>query len=157
MNLQKNDIVELNYNSMDLRLAKVIYVGDNTSEVIDLYSGEKLILHHEELYSKEDITGKCLTPEHERQMKMLGANNIWVRLSKRQYNKIVKDNNQKEISESVKEIDEKQLEKLKKWFLDNKEECEENKNIKIINIFEDKKEKNNSTCPLSRFIKRNIL
>lgn len=154
MNLQKNDLVELNYNSVDLRLAKVTHIGNNSSEAIDLSNGEKIILYHQELYNKEEIIGKILSPEHDRQMKMLGANNIWVRLSKRQYNKIIKINNQKEISEPIREIDEKQIEKLKKWFLDNKEESKENKE-NLINIFEEKKEEN--SCPLSRFIKRSML
>lgn len=155
MNLQKNDLVELNYNSTDLRLAKIIHVGKNNSEALDLSNNEKIILYHEELYDKQDITGNMITPQHEQQMKMLGANNLWVRLSKKQYNQIIKIKNQKEVSESIKEIDEKQIEKLKKWFADNKEESEENKE-KIIDIFSSKQEDKNLTGPLSRFVKRTL-
>lgn len=156
MKLQKNDLVELNYNSMDLSLAKITHVGKNSSEAVDIFNGEKLILYHEELYDKQDITGKMISPQHEKQMKMLGAENLWIRLSKKQYNQILKNKNQKEVSESVKEIDEKQIERIKKWFLDNKEENKENEE-NMLNIFEDKKEEKNSNCPLSRFIKRNML
>lgn len=157
MNLQKNDLVELNYNSTDLRLAKITYIGKNSSEALDLSSNEKIILHHEELYDKQEITGRMITPQHEQQMKMMGAKNLWVRLSKRQYNKLIKTKSQKEVSESVKEIDEKQIEKLKKWFLDNKEESEENKE-KLIDIFGNTSQENKDTPgPLSRFLKRNML
>jgi len=156
MNLQKNDLVELNYNSADFRLAKIIYVGKNTSEALDLSNNQKIILHHEEIYDKQDITGELVSPHHEQQMKMLGAKNLWIRLSKKQYNQIIKIKNQKEISESVREIDEKQIEKLKKWFLDNKEESEENKE-KLIDIFSDTKKEKEINPPLSRFVKRNML
>jgi hypothetical protein len=161
----KNDLVELNYGSSFVDIAKIIHISEDKNEVVvlDIIKKEKIILKKQDLYLKEDITGKSMCESYYNQMKMLGAQNIWVRLTKSQYKKIIK--NKKECSEQIKEIDEKQIENLKKWFLDNKEEDKKeifidiftlNKNKEIkdnpINIFRQKEE----SGPLSRFIKKNI-
>ena len=112
------------------------------------------------MYTKGSIS----TAEYEEQMKKLGANNLWVRLTKIQYRKISKKT--KESSEAIKNIDDKQIEKLKKWFLENKdEEKKEDNNINIFDLNKNKQEINTEntinifgcnekTSPLSRFIKK---
>ena len=163
MNLQKNDLIELNYGSNSIELAKIISINKSTVEALNLSNLNKIIFSLDELYLKEEITSQRMCPKYEEQMKMLGAKNLWVRLTKTQYKKINK--NFKEKSEPIKEIDDKQIESLKKWFLENKDEEKKEKTIDIfnlkveeeinsnsINIFGDKdKEK---TSPLSRFIKK---
>jgi hypothetical protein len=163
MNLQKNDLIELNYGSNSIELAKIISINKSTVEALNLSNLNKIIFSLDELYLKEEITSQRMCPKYEEQMKMLGAKNLWVRLTKIQYKKINK--NFKEKSEPIKEIDDKQIESLKKWFLENKDEEKKEKTVDIfnlkveeeinsnsINIFGDKdKEK---TSPLSRFIKK---
>jgi hypothetical protein len=161
MNLQKNDLIELNYGSNSIELAKIISINKSTVEALNLSNLNKIIFSLDELYLKEEITSQRMCPKYEEQMKMLGAKNLWVRLTKTQYRKINK--NLKEKSEPIKKIDDKQIENLKKWFLENKDEEKKEKTIDIfnlkveeeinsnsINIFGDKEK----TSPLSRFIKK---
>jgi len=164
MNLQKNDLIELNYGSNSIELAKIIHVSNNVVEALNLTNLNKIILSTDELYLKEHITLQRMRPEYEEQMKKLGANNLWVRLTKIQYRKISKKT--KESSEAIKNIDDKQIEKLKKWFLENKdEEKKEDNNINIFDLNKNKQEINTEntinifgcnekTSPLSRFIKK---
>jgi hypothetical protein len=161
----KNDLVELNYGSNFIEIAKIIHVLEDEEEIIalDLIKKEKILLKKQDLYLKEEITEKPMCEAYLRQMNMLGAKNVWVRLTTNQYKKIIK--NKTKVTENIKEIDDKQIEKLKKWFLENKEEDKEEVFIdifnpskekeikkKLINIFEEEKKGG----PLSRFIKKNI-
>lgn len=165
MSPSKNDLVELNYGSNFVEIAKIIHIAEDENEVIvlDIIKKEKIILKKQDLYLKEEIIGRSMCESYYNQMRMLGAQNVWVRLTKNQYKKIVK--NKIEKTEQIKEIDEKQIENLKKWFLENKEENKKEVLINIfnlnqskeieqtsVNIFREKKE----TGPLSRFIKKNI-
>jgi hypothetical protein len=159
----KNDLVELDYGSKLIEIAKIIHVSNEDSEVIafNIISKEKIILKKQDLYLKEEISERGICESYRKQMNMLGASNIWVRLNKSQYKKILKE--KKEYHSSVEEIDDKQIDKLKKWFLENKEE--DKKEI-FLNIFNSKKlkeiEENTINIfkeiggPLSRFIKKNI-
>jgi hypothetical protein len=163
MNLQKNDLVELNYGSNSVELAKIVYIDKKIVEALNLSNSLKIILPIEELYLKEDITLQRMCPKYEEQMKMLGAKNIWVRLTKTQYRKIsIKT---KGSSESLKDIDDKQIEKLKKWFLENKDEEKKEGSNNIFNLVDKNKEEINNnpidifgskekTSPLTRFIKK---
>lgn len=161
MNLQKNDLIELNYGSNSIELAKIISVNKNTVEALNLINLNKVIFSLDELYLKEEITSQRMCPKYEEQMSMLGAKNLWVRLTKAQYKKINK--NLKEKSEPIKEINDKQIENLKKWFLENKDEDKKEKTVDIFNLKIEEEINNNSinifgnkekTSPLSRFIKK---
>jgi hypothetical protein len=160
MNLQKNDLIELNYGSNSIELAKIIIISNSTVEALNLSNLNKIILPLDELHLKEEITLQRMCPKYEEQMKMLGAKNLWVRLTRTQYKKI---NNLKEKSEPIKEIDDKQIENLKKWFLENKDEEKKEKKVDIFNLKTEEEINNNSinifgdkekTSPLSRFIKK---
>lgn len=159
MNLQKNDLIELGYGSTCVELVRVLVVEDLNVICLNLSNGEKISIKINELYLKEDITKQRMCPKYEEQLNKLGAKNLWVRLTRMQYKKI---NKQIESCESIKNIDDKQIEKLKKWFLENKEEKKENY-IKIFDLKEKEKETNainifgsNTSSPLSRFIKKSI-
>lgn len=161
MNLQRNDLIELNYGSNSIELAKIISINKNTVEALNLSNLNKIIFSLDELYLKEEITSQRMCPKHEEQMKMLGAKNLWVRLTKTQYKKINK--NLKEKSEPIKKIDDKQIENLKKWFLENRDEDKKEKTVDIFNLKTEEEINNNSinifgnkekTSPLSRFIKK---
>lgn len=161
MNLQRNDLIELNYGSNSIELAKIISINKNTVEALNLSNLNKIIFSLDELYLKEEITSQRMCPKHEEQMKMLGAKNLWVRLTKTQYKKINK--NLKEKSEPIKKIDDKQIENLKKWFLENRDEDKKEKTVDIFNLKTEEEINSNSinifgnkekTSPLSRFIKK---
>lgn len=151
MNLQKNDIVEIVYKNNNSQILKIIYIKDEEVEAVDIFTNEKFLIPKNQLYDKstiEDLSEECL-----KQLKLLKANKIWVFS-----NKPPKIN--ENISNPIKNIDEKQIENLKKWFLENKEEykkeeiidifkTKEEKKVEDINIFGEKK-----NSPLSRFIKK---
>jgi hypothetical protein len=151
MDIQKNDIVQINCKNKNLQILKVVYIKDENIEGVDIFTKEKYILPIEKLYDKstlEDLSQECLN-----QLKLLKANKIWVF-----YNKSPKIN--KNISNPIKNIDEKQIENLRKWFLENKEEYKKEEIIDIFKIKEEKKVedinifKENKNSPLSRFIKK---
>lgn len=101
------------------RIGRVSKVRMDSVVVQDLTrnDGTLVIIPIDELYNKEDLMGRILTPGDERDLKMLGGKNIWIRLTPRQYKKFKSKYKPPEMPQIVMSQDDAEpSKKLKKMF-----------------------------------------
>lgn len=148
MSVSVGDIIELDLDSSINKLAKVIEVKKEKVEAIDLSCGNVVILPINSLFDKETITGSRLKPREEKELNLLGAKNLWVRLNPNEHKKYLDNKIQMEISIiKEKEKEENQIKFLKDLFSEKTNEPEFKSEKKIF-----PKEKIYS--PLSKFIRK---
>lgn len=147
------DIIELEPDSVISKLAKIIDVKKAKIEAIDLSCGKLIIIPTEELFDKQEVTGLCLTPIEEKQLVLLKAKNLWIKLNPIEYKEYKE---QKTKTDNIK-IKEKQIEEDQLKFLKNlfKKEEIEKEEIENISFFKKEDEKSVASSPLKRFIKKN--
>ena len=160
MELSVGDIVDLGPEVLKNQLAKIVEIRSSTIKVLNLNNQRLTIIPIDQLYLKKDLMGKELIPRDQQQLDLMGAKNLWIKLSERQYRKFASQYKEKEVEDVVprqKEIDQKQIEKLRAWFASaGREEPspqgeEENR---LRDIFRPEPKKGNS--PLSRYIKKEL-
>ena len=154
------DIIELGPESKYkgkkvLKLAQVVKIKRESVEAIDLSSPSSiLIIPMNQLYDKQELTGKLLAPFEERELAALGAQNLWIKLTPKQYKEYKELYKTLEEPESRNIEDEKQIEFLKKLFASEKEEQPKEPVFKFPELDHDEKPKRE--IPLGKFIsKRN--
>jgi hypothetical protein len=157
------DIVDLGPEVSKNQIAKIVEVRNSTVKVINLYNQRLTIIPIDELYLKRDLMGRELIPRDQQQLNAMGAKNLWIKLSERQYKKFASQYKEKEIEDVIskqKEIDQKQIDKLRSWFAAaSKEESnprEEDGRLK--DIFKSEQPSQSSgPAPLSRYVKKKEL
>jgi hypothetical protein len=153
MSICVGDIIELESNSAINKLAKVIEVKKGKVEAIDLSIGGRVIIPVDCLYDKQDLTGNRLKPSEEKELALLGAKNLWVRLNPEQYKKYNAEKLQTEfLIAREKKLDEIQEKFLLDLFNNSKKETPE-KETEEINIFDLKEKEITPKMPLSKFIR----
>lgn len=155
MSIFIGDIIDLDLGSSINRLAKIIEIKKGKVEAIDLSSGGILIIPSDCLYDKQDLTGMRLKPSEEKDLKLLGAKNLWVQLTPKQYEKYNLEKIEKEsLTEKEKELDKIQMKFLMNFFKNSKDEKIDEP--PLLNIFSsiEEIEENNNNSPLSKFIKK---
>jgi hypothetical protein len=139
-------------------------------EALDLSKndGSRIIIPLDHLYEKQELTGVRLRPVEEKQLAAMGAKNLWVKLTPRQYSKYKSKYKEPEptaIIPKETEIDDEQVKFLRNWFMSAKAEDDKQKqqDQQTLDIFgssqEEKPKKAGSSIigkpsPLARFIKR---
>lgn len=153
MSIFIGDIIDLDPGSSINRLAKIIEIKKGKVEAIDLSSGGIVIIPSDYLYDKQDLTGMMLKPGEEKDLKLLGAKNLWVQLTPKQYEKYNLEKTEKELLiEKEKELDEIQMKFLMNFFKNSKDEkIDEGPTL---NIFSEENKIKESNSPLSKFIKK---
>jgi hypothetical protein len=175
MSVSLNDIIELGPETTRkgarvTRLAKIVEIKRNHVEALDLSKndGSRIIVPIDHLYEKQELTGVRLRPFEERDLTLMGAKNLWVKLTPRQYSKYKSKYKEPESTPVVPkepQIDDDQVKFLRNWFASAKAEDEKQKkqDQQTLNIFGSSQEEKLDTgtsiiskpSPLARFIKRN--
>jgi len=163
MAISIGDIVDLGPEVSKNQIAKIVEVRNSTVKVLNLYNQRLTIISIDELYLKKDLMGRELIPRDQQQLDAMGAKNLWIKLSERQYKKFASQYKEKEIEDVIskqKEIDQKQIDKLRSWFaaaskekLDTRAEEEDSR---LKDIFKSE-QPSSSPAPLSRYVKKKEL
>lgn len=153
MSICVGDIIDLDIESSVNKLAKIIEVKKGKVEAIDLSNNGILILPIDCLHDKQDLTGIRLRPSEERDLKLLGAKNLWVKLTPKQYEKYNTERTEKEsLIKKEKELDDIQMKFLMNFFKNSKEEkIDEDEQL---NMFSLTKEIEENNSPLLKYIKK---
>lgn len=173
MSVSLNDIIELGPETTRkgvrvTRLAKIVEIKRNHVEALDLSKndGSRIIVPMDHLYEKQELTGVKLKPFEERDLNLMGAKNLWVKLTPRQYTKYKSEYREPEPVSLVPkdpQIDDEQVKFLRNWFASAKaEDDKKQKDQQTLSIFgskeEEKPERGTSIIskpsPLARFIKK---
>jgi len=153
MSICIGDLIELDLESSFNKLAKVIEIKKEKVEAIDLSVGGILIIPFDYLYDKQDLTGMRLKPSEEKELNLLGAKNLWVKLTPKQSEKYFSDKKEKELlNEKEKKKDEIQMKFLINFFKSSKDEKIDD--APTLNIFSEENKIKESNSPLSKFIKK---
>jgi|694.fasta_scaffold68763_4 hypothetical protein len=153
MSICIGDLIELDIDSSFNKLAKIIEIKKEKVEAIDLSVGGILIIPLDYLYDKQDLTGMRLKPSEEKDLKLLGANNLWVKLTPKQREKYAADKKEKELlNEKEKKLDEVQMKFLMNFFKISKDEKIDD--APTLNIFSEENKMKENNSPLSKFIKK---
>jgi len=172
MSVSLNDIIELGPETTRkgarvTRLAKIVEIKRNHVEALDLSKndGSRIIVPIDHLYEKQELTGVKLKPFEERDLSLMGAKNLWVKLTPRQYTKYKSRYKEPEVTPIVPkdpQIDDEQVKFLRKWFASAKAEDDKQKQQdQTLDIFGSKEEKPKTgtsiiskPSPLARFIRK---
>ena len=173
MSVSLNDIIELGPETTRkgarvTRLAKIVEIKRNHVEALDLSKndGSRIIVPIDHLYEKQDLTGVRLKPFEEKDLSLMGAKNLWVKLTPRQHPKYkskYKDPETTPVVPKDPQIDDEQIKFLRNWFASAKAEDDKQKqqDQQTLDIFGSKEEKPKTgtsiiskPSPLARFIKK---
>jgi hypothetical protein len=174
MSVSLNDIIELGPETTRkgarvTRLAKVVEIKRNHVEALDLSKndGSRIIVPIDHLYEKQELTGVRLKPFEEKDLLLMGAKNLWVKLTPRQYTKYKSKYKEPEVTPVVPkdpQIDDEQVKFLRNWFAsakaeDDKQKQQDQQTLDIFGSKEEEKPKAGTSIiskpsPLSRFIKK---
>jgi hypothetical protein len=174
MSVSLNDIIELGPETTRkgarvTRLAKIVEIKRNHVEALDLSKndGSRIIVPIEHLYEKQDLTGVRLKPFEEKDLSLMGAKNLWVKLTPRQYTKYkskYKDPETTPVVPKDPQIDDEQVRRLRNWFAsakaeDDKQKQQDQQTLDIFGSKEEEKPKTGTSIiskpsPLARFIKK---
>jgi hypothetical protein len=173
MSVSLNDIIELGPETTRkgarvTRLAKIVEIKRNHVEALDLSKndGSRIIVPIDHLYEKQDLTGVRLKPFEEKDLSLMGAKNLWVKLTPRQHTKYkskYKDPETTPVVPKDPQIDDEQVRRLRNWFASAKAEDDKQKqqDQQTLDIFGSKEEKPKTgtsiiskPSPLARFIKK---
>jgi hypothetical protein len=172
MSVSLNDIIELGPETTRkgarvTRLAKIVEIKRNHVEALDLSKndGSRIIVPIDHLYEKQELTGVRLKPFEERDLSLMGAKNLWVKLTPRQYTKYKSKYKAPEATPVVPkdpQIDDEQVKFLRNWFASAKaEDDKQKKQDQTLDIFGSKEEKPKTgtsiiskPSPLARFIRK---
>jgi hypothetical protein len=172
MSVSLNDIIELGPETTRkgarvTRLAKIVEIKRNHVEALDLSKndGSRIIVPIDHLYEKQELTGVRLKPFEERDLSLMGAKNLWVKLTPRQYTKYKSKYKAPEATPVVPkdpQIDDEQVKFLRNWFASAKAEDDKQKQQdQTLDIFGSKEEKPKTgtsiiskPSPLARFIRK---
>lgn len=172
MSVSLNDIIELGPETTRkgarvTRLAKIVEIKRNHVEALDLSKndGSRIIVPIDHLYEKQELTGVRLKPFEERDLSLMGAKNLWVKLTPRQYTKYKSKYKEPEATPVVPkdpQIDDEQVKFLRNWFASAKAEDDKQKQqdqtLDMFGSKEETPEKGSSIIskpsPLARFIKK---
>jgi len=153
MSICIGDLIELDIESSFNKLAKIIEIKKEKVEAIDLSVGGILIIPFDYLYDKQDLTGMRLKPSEEKELNLLGAKNLWVKLTPKQREKYFSDKKEKELlNEKEKKKDEIQMKFLMNFFKSSKDEKIDE--APTLTIFSEENKIKESNSPLSKFIKK---
>ena len=165
MSISVKDIIELGPESTYkdkkvIKLAQVVSVSNKYVRAIDFSKPSSvLIIPIDHLYEKQELTGKILRPSEEKELYSMGAKNLWVKLTPKQYEDYKKNHNYQETELGVErqEFDRKQIEFLRKWLMSANDEKEKEPLFRFPQ--EPDREDPNFVIipkmrPLSRFLKR---
>jgi len=177
MSVSLNDIIELGPETKlkganVTRLAKVVEIKRSHVEALDLSKndGSRIIIPIDHLYEKQELTGVRLKPREERDLAAMGAKNLWIKLTPRQYAKYKSKYKEPEVTPVVPkepQIDDDQVKFLRNWFAsakaeDDKQKQQDQQTLDIFGSNQDQEEKPKTgssiiskPSPLARFIKRN--
>jgi hypothetical protein len=172
MSVSLNDIIELGPETTRkgarvTRLAKIVEIKRNHVEALDLSKndGSRIIVPIDHLYEKQELTGVRLKPFEERDLSLMGAKNLWVKLTPRQYTKYKSKYKAPEATVVPKDpqIDDEQVKFLRNWFASAKAEDDKQKQQdQTLDIFGSREEETPETgtsiiskpSPLARFIRK---
>ena len=153
MSISVKDIIELGFGSTYkgkkvLKLAQVIKIKKDYIEAIDLSRPSfTLSIPVNQLYEKQELTGKPLASFEEKQLYAMGAQKLWIKLTPRQHRAYITFYR----TENLKKVDDEQIEFLRNWFMSSKDESKKEPVFKFPEPIKEKRE-----SPLGRFIsKRN--
>jgi hypothetical protein len=174
MSVSLNDIIELGPETTRkgarvTRLAKIVEIKRSHVEALDLSKndGSRIIVPIDHLYEKQELTGVRLKPFEERDLSLMGAKNLWVKLTPRQYTKYKSKYKEPEVTPIVPkdtQIDDEQVKFLRNWFAtakaeDDKQKQQDQQTLDIFGSKEEEKPKTGNSIiskpsPLARFIKK---
>lgn len=165
--VEVNDIVDLGPETQLQgkhvpRFAKIVEVRGDSVVALDLSKndGTKILIPISYLHNKEQLYGRILPPADERTLKALGAKNLWIRLTPRQYKKFRGRYRGEEIPDVIPPMKVYEPSDVLKKMFDRKNKEEESPEVYHIFDKEPEAEKADSIpmfrrSPLQRFIKRN--
>jgi hypothetical protein len=174
MSVSLNDIIELGPETTRkgarvTRLAKIVEIKRSHVEALDLSKndGSRIIVPIDHLYEKQELTGVRLKPFEEKDLSLMGAKNLWVKLTPRQYTKYKSKYKEPEVTPIVPkdtQIDDEQVKFLRNWFAtakaeDDKQKQQDQQTLDIFGSKEEEKPKTGNSIiskpsPLARFIKK---
>jgi hypothetical protein len=162
MDISIGDIVDLGPEVSKNQIAKIVEVRNSTVKVLNLYNQRLTVIPINELYLKKDLLGRELIPRDQQQLDAMGAKNLWIKLSERQYKKFASQYKEKEIDDVIskqKEIDQKQIDKLRSWFAAASKEKSDPRaeDSRLKDIFKSEQPKSSGPAPLSRYVKKKEL
>lgn len=161
MALSIGDIVDLGPEVSKNQLAKIVEIRHSTIKVVNLYNQRLMVIPIDHLYLKKDLMGRELIPRDQQHLIAMGAKNLWVKMSPTQYKKFAGRYKEKELEDVVpkqKEIDQKQIEKLRSWFASAVgDESHPEEEDKLRDIFRSEPQKSSGPAPLSRYVRKKEL
>ena len=164
MAISIGDIVDLGPEVSKNQIAKIAEVRNSTVKVLNLYNQRLTVIPIDELHLKKDLMGRELIPRDQQQLDAMGAKNLWIKLSERQYKKFASQYKEKEIEDVIskqKEIDQKQIDKLRSWFAaasrEKSDPQAEEEDSRLKDIFKSERPSNSAPAPLSRYVKKKEL
>jgi hypothetical protein len=161
MALSISDIVDLGPEVSKNQLAKIVEIRHSTIKVVNLYNQRLMVIPIDHLYLKKDLMGRELIPRDQQHLSAMGAKNLWVKMSPTQYKKFAGRYKEKELEDVVpkqKEIDQKQIEKLRSWFASAVgDESRPEEEDKLRDIFRSEPQKSSGPAPLSRYVRKKEL
>lgn len=133
------------------RLAQVKEIRANEVVVLDLTrsKAKRQIIPMSHLHDKEELRGKRIIPKEEADLKALGGNRLWVKLTPRQYKKFASHYRAESMPDIIQMRDNEPSIALRRMF---SQSSSEPKKSEVLPMFSGDEKKKPGTNPLGRFL-----
>lgn len=133
------------------RLAQVKEIRANEVVVLDLTraKAKRQIIPISHLHDKEELRGKRIIPKEEADLKALGGNRLWVKLTPRQYKRFASHYRAESMPDIIQMRDDEPSVALRRMF---SQSSSEPKKSEVLPMFSGDEKKKPGSNPLGRFL-----